>query len=60
MSLRLSFLWRCWNRHMLQVPPDAANRHCYSRHPPAMPLYTLKDAEAARPDLAPVPFGTDG
>lgn len=35
---------------------ELANRHGYSKHRPAQPLYTLKDAEAALPHLNPVPF----
>ena len=33
-----------------------ANRHGFSRHKPALPLYTVRDAEAALPHLSPVPF----
>jgi metallo-beta-lactamase family protein len=36
---------------------ESANRHDYSRHRPALPLYTLEDAAAALPHLSPVPFG---
>lgn len=34
-----------------------ANRHGYSRHKPALPLYTKKDAEVALDYLDPVRFG---
>lgn len=33
-----------------------ANRHGFSRHKPALPLYTIEDAEAALPHLQAVPF----
>lgn len=36
---------------------ESANRHGYSKHQPALPLYTLRDAEAALPHLSSVPFG---
>lgn len=35
---------------------EYANRHGFSRHKPALPLYTLKDAEAALRHLQAVPF----
>lgn len=35
---------------------EYANRHGFSKHRPALPLYTLKDAEAALPHFSPVPF----
>jgi metallo-beta-lactamase family protein len=35
---------------------EYANRHGFSKHKPALPLYTLKDAEAALPHFSPVPF----
>jgi metallo-beta-lactamase family protein len=35
---------------------EYANRHGFSKHKPALPLYTLKDAEAALPHLAAIPF----
>ena len=34
-----------------------ANRHGFSKHHPALPLYTVEDAEAAMRHFAPVPFG---
>lgn len=33
-----------------------ANRHGFSKHKPALPLYTVKDAEAALPHLSPIAF----
>ena len=36
---------------------ESANQHGYSKHQPALPLYTLKDAEAALAHLSSVPFG---
>lgn len=35
---------------------EYANRHGFSKHKPALPLYTLKDAEAALPRLSAIPF----
>ncbi|MEX0860199.1 MAG: MBL fold metallo-hydrolase [Cucumibacter sp.] len=35
---------------------EYANRHGFSKHRPALPLYTVKDAEAALPHLLAVPF----
>lgn len=35
---------------------EYANRHGFSKHKPALPLYTLKDAEAVLPQIVPVPF----
>lgn len=35
---------------------EFANRHGFSKHKPALPLYTLKDAEAALPHFSSVPF----
>jgi len=35
---------------------EYANRHGFSKHSPALPLYTVKDAEAALPHFAAVPF----
>jgi metallo-beta-lactamase family protein len=37
---------------------EYANRHGFSKHKPALPLYTLKDAEAVLPRINPVPFHT--
>ena len=33
-----------------------ANKHKYSKHAPALPLYTIKDAEAALKQLRPIAF----
>jgi metallo-beta-lactamase family protein len=38
---------------------ERANRKGYSRHHPALPLYTERDAEAALGHLVTVPFGHD-
>ena len=38
---------------------EYANRHGFSKHKPALPLYTKRDAELALERLAPVEFGTD-
>jgi metallo-beta-lactamase family protein len=38
---------------------EFANRHGFSKHKPALPLYTVKDARAVLARLAPVPFHTD-
>lgn len=37
---------------------EYANRHDFSKHKPALPLYTLKDAEAVLPRITPIPFNT--
>ena len=38
---------------------EHANRHGYSRHHPALPLYTREDAARALERFRPVPFGGD-
>ncbi|HSN21106.1 MAG TPA: MBL fold metallo-hydrolase, partial [Usitatibacter sp.] len=38
---------------------ENANRYGYSKHAPALPLYTLKDAEAALARLVTMPFGQE-
>jgi metallo-beta-lactamase family protein len=38
---------------------EYANRHGFSKHKPALPLYTQRDAERALDRFAPVGFGTD-
>jgi metallo-beta-lactamase family protein len=38
---------------------EYANRHGYSKHRPALPLYTSEDAAAALERLTPVGFGVD-
>ena len=43
--------------HLLERDAEFANRHGYSRHKPALPLYTVEEARAALGQLRPVPFG---
>lgn len=38
---------------------EYANRHRFSKHKPALPLYTAKDAEAVLPLLTPLPFHSE-
>jgi len=38
---------------------DFANRHGFSKHHPALPLYTKKDAEVSLDRFSPVPFEKD-
>lgn len=45
--------------YLQEKDADFANRHGFSKHKPALPLYTVKDAEAALPHLAPVTFDED-
>lgn len=42
--------------HLQEKDADFANRHRFSRHRPALPLYTLEDAQAALKSFSPVPF----
>ena len=42
--------------HLQEKDADAANRHGYSKHKPALPLYTQEDAEAALKRIRPVSF----
>ena len=42
--------------HLQEKDADFANRHGFSKHKPALPLYTLADAEHALTRLAPVEF----
>jgi metallo-beta-lactamase family protein len=42
--------------HLQEEEARLANRGGYSRHHPALPLYTRADAEACLEQLAPVPF----
>ena len=42
--------------HLQEQDAEFANRHGFSRHRPALPLYTKEDAEAALSAFAPVPF----
>jgi metallo-beta-lactamase family protein len=44
--------------HLQEQDAEYANRHGFSKHRPARPLYTAEDAEAALGRLAPVSFGT--
>jgi len=43
--------------HLLERDADFANRHGYSKHKPALALYTVADAQAALGLLRPVEFG---
>ncbi|MEK7423174.1 MAG: MBL fold metallo-hydrolase [Actinomycetota bacterium] len=45
--------------HLQEEEADYANRKGFSRHEPALPLYTEQDAWAAVEQLVPVPFATD-
>ncbi|MYN06768.1 MBL fold metallo-hydrolase RNA specificity domain-containing protein [Pseudoduganella aquatica] len=42
---------------LLEEEANHANRHSYSRHTPALPLYTERDALNALRHFSPVPFG---
>jgi metallo-beta-lactamase family protein len=42
--------------HLLEEEADFANRHKFSKHSPALALYTEKDARSALEQLAPVAF----
>jgi metallo-beta-lactamase family protein len=42
--------------HLQEKDAEFANRHGFSKHRPALPLYTEKDARAALTYLTPVPF----
>jgi metallo-beta-lactamase family protein len=42
--------------HLQEEEAEYANRHGYSKHRPALPLYTKADAEVALESLSPVPF----
>ena len=44
--------------HLQEEEAERANRRGYSKHHPALPLYTAGDAEAVMPLLAPRPYGT--
>lgn len=48
-------LWRD-SGYLQEKDAQYANRHGFSKHEPALPLYTVRDAEAALPHLSPVPF----
>ncbi|MBV6491032.1 MAG: Ribonuclease [Fimbriimonadaceae bacterium] len=43
--------------HLQEEDAARANRHGYSRHQPALPLYTLEEAEAVLPLFRPHPYG---
>lgn len=45
--------------HIQEEDAARANRRGYSRHRPALPLYTLRDAEAALERLAPMRYGAE-
>jgi metallo-beta-lactamase family protein len=45
--------------HLQEKDALFANRHGFSKHHPALPLYTLADAEAALRHFAPVAFGEE-
>jgi metallo-beta-lactamase family protein len=45
--------------HLQEEEARLANRHGYSRHKPALPLYTRADAVASLDQLSTVAFGTD-
>lgn len=40
--------------HLQEEEANYANRHSYSKHQPALPLYTVQDAEATFPFFSPV------
>jgi metallo-beta-lactamase family protein len=42
--------------HLQEKDAEFANRHGFSRHRPALPLYRVEDAEAALRQFRPVPF----
>lgn len=42
--------------HLLEKDAEFANRHGYSKHRPALPLYTQEDAEVALESFKPVDF----
>ena len=42
--------------HLQEQDAEFANRHGFSKHKPALPLYTQADAIAALQNLTPVPF----
>lgn len=45
--------------HIAEKDAEYANRKGYSRHKPALPLYTMRDAENALTQLHPIAFGSD-
>ncbi|RTL41077.1 MAG: MBL fold metallo-hydrolase [Burkholderiales bacterium] len=44
--------------HLQEEEADYANRHGFSKHKPALPLYTREDAEHCLKQFSPQPFGT--
>jgi metallo-beta-lactamase family protein len=42
--------------YLQEKDAEYANRHGFSKHKPALPLYTLKDADAALSHLSAIPF----
>lgn len=42
--------------HLQEKDAEFANRHGFSKHKPALPLYTIGDARAALVHLTPIPF----
>ena len=42
--------------HLQEKDAEFANRHGFSKHKPALPLYTIEDARAALEHLTPIPF----
>lgn len=45
--------------HLQEKDAEFANRHGFSKHKPALPLYTLEDAQKVLEQLTPVPFDQD-
>ena len=45
--------------HLQEEEADAANRHGWSKHHPALPLFTAADAEAALARVVPTSFGAE-
>ena len=45
--------------HLQEKDAEFANRHGFSKHKPALPLYTVEDAQAALEYLTPIPFDQD-
>jgi len=44
--------------HLQEQDAEFANRHGFSKHKPALPLYTQADAVASLQNLTPIPFET--
>jgi metallo-beta-lactamase family protein len=45
--------------HLQEKDAEFANRHGFSKHKPALPLYSLEDARKALEYLTPIPFDQD-